>query len=292
MRAYDIDLVTVVNETVEDDVLTYGITIDHSLITEYEDQSEYIAIETDNSTLYTGVIYFATSVTRSLTLDDGSSLEVTRRNTEFQFEFVLDDQEFDLTGVLNEVAPTDIAETFDLNPSVEVCFCEENTFECTTEVIGTLEQNNVFEVCVIPSEGYILGNFMLQITRNDDSDISYTPILYGENGYDMDDLTSDESSGTTVKFFILAVSELFNGLTDDFGVTAGGTVFLALEEPAGRLELEEEVFISFDLQASLEPSAVEEDDVGFFEAIFNDILGFFGDIGDFILSLFSPLFSF
>jgi len=290
VRQYDIGLVSMVNESTVDDVLTYGLTIDHSEITEFEDQPEYIVIENDNSTLYKGVISVATSVTRSLALDNGNDLEVTRRNTEFQFEFVLDNLEFELIGTLNEIAPTAIEETIDLNPQVTVCFCEADTFVCAAETTGTLVQNTYFEVCVIPSEGFVLGNFMLQITRDDDASISYTPISYGENGFEEDLLTEKDDLGTTVKFYIMAVSTLFTGLTDDFGVTAGGTAFLALEAPSGRLDLEEEVFISFDLQATLQPPTVqEEEEAGFFEAIFNDILGFIADIGEFFLSLFEPI---
>ena len=301
VREYDIKLVVLGNITKYDyesnrllqRYLEYGLTIDHSKITEFTNETDYVETLVDNSTYYKGAIYVATAAKRYLDNGDGSRLLVSHRNTEFTFQFFLEDQNFTLGATIVEDGPSDVVELIEFEASVDVCFCEANTFNCTSEheEVKTVAQNSIFEVCVIPADDFILSNFMLEIARNDDASISYNPIKFGEEGYMLDNFTRVDTLGTSVKFEIYLISELFLNLIDDFSVTIGGTVFLQLGDSVNNKDLEEEEFFGFELQLMLEPPENEGDNEGFFEAIFNDILDFTTLVGDFISDSLSSLLS-
>lgn len=287
---YDIELVELVNVTVVDSIITYGLTIDHSLIPTYKDNSTYIEMVSDNSTSFEGSIFAATVVSRSLPFDDGTELLVSSRNTEYEFAFALTETEFTLQATIVANAPNQVNEVLDLEPSVLVCYCAEDSYECDSDDDPKqIQQNTIFEICVIPSEGFEVGNFMLEMTRADDSTINYTPISFGESGYEKDELTQhDLDNLPVIKFKIYAVSLLFENLGSDPSVTVGGTVFLQLSETSSLKELEEEEFFGFDLQLLL-VSPEDDSDEGFFEAIFSDVSDLVTGVGDFVRDIFNSI---
>jgi len=86
-----------------------------------------------------------------------------------------------VTGVFNEVFPSQLEFVFEEDFSLEVCFCDDFTFYCKDRS-PRVEENEVFSICLTPVDtSVMISNFYMDFTGNDG--YMYDAIMEGDETY-------------------------------------------------------------------------------------------------------------
>lgn len=190
---------------------SYDININ---VTEIDSSSLVII---DNSTAGTGdskgTMVFCTRV---VTVYTGKSFDVTFRETNFEMNFDLTNNNFTGFSLENITIEDKDADNFqtdvDTEFSVNAYLCDDtySSIPSTT----AYQQNEALKVCLTPSSNFVeISNFEMQMISADGH--TYEPVSYGNQNYDADPLTTvvkDPSGSTdTLKVTTIIVANMFLG---------------------------------------------------------------------------------
>ena len=213
----------------------------------------------DNSTVGTGdskgSINFCTRVVTTYT---GKSFDVSFRETNFQMNFDLTNNDFTAFSLDDISISENDAEDFDTDVnttfSVSAYLCDDALSPLPISTV--YQQNEALKICLTPSSSFVeISNFEMKMTSTDG--YTYNPVSYGNQVYAPNTLTTvvEDPSGSTdtLKVTTAIVANMFLGGGSSVDIT--GNAFLMFKSAKATSNTQ---FVPFKLKVMIKVDELQE----------------------------------
>jgi hypothetical protein len=238
VKLFDYDCVseTIFSSVSLSDISLSDGTATYDVIFDTESFGSDSAVTFTGDAKSTGNVKFCTRVTAT----EGTDLDVTFRETNFELEFSMTDNEFAVGPITIEENDKDEFET-DVEDEfiLEACQCVDQT--CVDPLLPSVVlQNTPLVFCVYVTHGDTGVADTVDISNIDVTieagEISYQPVTMGSETWDPNALTVVNSFGSKVEVISNLITDFF---TEGFtSVDVSGNAFLVFVEGSARLDME------------------------------------------------------
>lgn len=237
VNAPDVVSVSTSPITYNNDNVTFGLTIDDSLL------SSSTLVDFDDDVIEgAGSIKFCTQTTT----ETSDGLGVAYKKAKFDVSFNMTSVSFNIADVT--IVSQDAEEVnLQISFAVSACECDEN-FNCGSFSYVQSSSAPFFRVCLTPSDNTLITNLNLRMTGTDG--YIYDPVEFGLSGPDDDELTEIKSQGNKLMVKTRIVDPLFAGGSFD----ASGAVLLSTSAGAGKTD----EFAEYEMNIIVEAKPGEE----------------------------------